>query len=165
MTVMRIQSGEMGSNSYILIDEKSGEGAVIDVGSFSSELQTAISQSGMKRLKYILLTHGHFDHILGVYDIKQKYPDAEIAIHREDAMCLSDPEESLASTGAHIQKPVCADILLEDGDIIRLGESQLRVMHTPGHTMGGVCYIFESEHTIFSGDTLFCRTVGRTDLR
>lgn len=165
MTVMRIQSGEMGSNSYILIDEKSGEGAVIDVGSFSSELQTAISQSGMKRLKYILLTHGHFDHILGVYDIKRKYPDAEIAIHREDAMCLSDPEESLASTGAHIQNPVCADILLEDGDIIRLGESRLRVMHTPGHTMGGVCYILESEHTIFSGDTLFCRTVGRTDLR
>jgi glyoxylase-like metal-dependent hydrolase (beta-lactamase superfamily II) len=165
MTVTRIQSNEMGSNSYILLDGESGEGAVIDVGSFSPELQTAIAQSGIKQLKYILLTHGHFDHILGVHDLKEKYPDARIAIHREDAVSLYDPEESLASTSSVVQKPAKADIILEDGDEISIGKNVLRVMHTPGHTMGSVCYILEPEHMIFSGDTLFCRTVGRTDLR
>ena len=85
-------------------------------------------------------------------------------IHKLDSECLSNPKRSLAEWGGCEQKSVSADRLLQDGDEIMLGETKIKVMHTPGHTPGGVCYIIESERTIFTGDTLFSLTAGRTDL-
>jgi len=115
------------------------------------------------KLKYILLTHGHFDHIFGVHGLREA-TGAKVVIHFKDAEHLVDPKKSLAEGNMpepHI--PVTADVLVKEGDILTLGEEEIKVMSTPGHTMGSVCYIIESEKTIISGDTLFCMTAGRTD--
>lgn len=160
ITVDAIPLGPVAANTYVLTDMASGETAVIDAGDFNDKLKELIKG---KNIKYILLTHGHFDHILGVYDLKE-FTHAKVFIHTLDADCLENEYKSLASweyPGS--QKPLKADVLLNDGDKIMLGETEIRVMHTPGHTRGGVCYIIDSERIIFSGDTLFCLTAGRTD--
>ena len=150
------------ANCYLIADEESGESAVIDPGWFFDGLREKIDVGEVQKPKYILLTHGHFDHILGVAALSE-YTGAKVASHEADAQCLSDPEKSLACETECVQTPTKADILLHDGDEIALGRHKLKVMHTPGHTQGSVCYIDGQERVIFSGDTLFCRTVGRTD--
>lgn len=154
---------EIFANCYLLIDEKSGDSALIDPGWYSKEAEKFVYFHGDINLKYILLTHGHFDHILGVHGFKQA-SGAAVAIHSADADKLTDPVKSLCE--GHFPKsqtPVNADILLKDGDAVQLGDEKIKVMHTPGHTSGSVCFILENDRTIISGDTLFCRTVGRTD--
>lgn len=152
------------ANSYLIVDEKSFEGALIDPGCYLENAQAAVRDSGAV-LKYILLTHGHFDHILGVHSAKE-LTGAKIVIHPDDEICLSSEYYNLLTTypteGCELT-PEKADILVKDGDEIRLGDTVIRVLHTPGHTPGGVCYIVESERVIFSGDTLFHSTAGRTD--
>ena len=153
------------ANCWIIVDEKSGEAAVVDPGAFDERTNTEelIASLGCK-VKYILLTHGHFDHTLGVYGIREKY-GAKVVINDEDAMMLADTALSLAQDNnvSHLQRPVKVDVRVKDGDILCLGDTEIKVIHTPGHTRGSVCYVIESEKTILSGDTLFCMTVGRTD--
>ena len=144
ITVKSIPLGPVSANTYILTDVATNECAVIDAGDFNGALKKELDG---KNVKYILLTHGHFDHILGVYDLKA-YTNAEVMIHKLDFECLSNPKRSLAEWGGCEQKSVSADRLLQDGDEIMLGETKIKVMHTPGHTPGGVCYIIESERTI-----------------
>lgn len=152
--------GPVQANCYIITDDETGETAVIDAGDFNEELKSAVNG---KNVKYIMLTHGHFDHILGVHGLKQ-YTNASIVIHSADAACLTDGFKSLAiPAGGFMQAPVKADILVDEGDVIKLGNTEIKVMHTPGHTKGGVCYIIENDRIIFTGDTLFSLTVGRTD--
>lgn len=161
LNIHTLPLGPMLANCHIVTDEATGLTAAIDPGGYSGELEKLLN--GLD-VRYILLTHGHFDHILGVPQLKER-TEAKVAVHRADAGCLSSGEKSLALWEVPgMQKPVEADILLEDGDIIALGESRLRVLHTPGHTGGSVCYIEDSAHVIFSGDTLFSLTAGRTDL-
>lgn len=153
-------------NRYMLLDEASGEAAIIDPAWYEGVLENEIKNLDKNvKIKYILLTHGHFDHIMGVYALKEA-TGALVAIHEADEDCLYDSSKSYSKDAdmPAEQIPVHADILLKDGDELRLGETVIRVMHTPGHTLGSVCYIVEEEKTIFSGDTLFCMTVGRTDL-
>ena len=155
---------EIFANCYLVIDEPSGEAAVIDPGFYAECLPAAFKEHEGIKVKYILLTHGHFDHIMGVYGLKEA-TGAEVCIHEKDAECLYNDERSLARGAMPMaQQPVHADVLLKDGDELRLGDDVIRVMHTPGHTPGSVCYLFVNDRVMFSGDTLFCRTVGRTDL-
>lgn len=154
--------GPVNANCYIVTDEKTDKTAVIDCGDYTPELEKALDG---KNLEYIMLTHGHADHILGVYGLKKRFPNAKIVIHKLDAPCLTDSQLSLGDEilpGA--QKPVNADITVDEGDVIEVGSLKLTIWHTPGHTLGGVCYFVESEKTFFTGDTIFCLTVGRTDL-
>ena len=135
MKIHTLPMGPVQANCYVVIDEHSGEAAVIDPGDYTDELKSVLRDE-VKNLKYILLTHGHYDHILGVAHIKDDYPDAKIAIHPYDSACLKCEDISLATHVDHgIQKYVDYDLLAE-----------------------------ETERVMFSGDTLFCRTVGRTDL-
>ncbi len=151
-------------NRYMLVDEASGEAAIIDPAWYEGVLQEEVEKLEGIKIKYILLTHGHFDHIMGVHGLKEA-TGALVAIHEADEDCLYDPAKSLSEGNTpEKQIPVHADILLKDGDELKIGETVIKVMHTPGHTLGSVCYIIEDEKTIFSGDTLFCMTVGRTDL-
>lgn len=163
---MKIEVMPLGfimANTYIITDDITGEAAVIDCGECTAGL---IERLKNVNLKYIMLTHGHFDHILGVYELKQRFPQAKIVIHKVDAKCLTDENESSAFEVAQgYQKYVEPDILVNEGDTLDLGSLEIKVMHTPGHTKGSVCYLIEQEKCIFTGDTLFCLTTGRTDLR
>ncbi len=151
---------EIFSNCYLLVDEKTGEGAVVDPAWYGDALKKAI---GDTKIKYILLTHGHFDHIFGVHGLREA-SGAKVVIHEKDAGHLLDPKKSLAEGNfTETQIPVEADMFVKDDDILTLGDEEIKVMHTPGHTMGSVCYICENDRVILSGDTLFCMTAGRTD--
>ncbi|MBQ6601725.1 MAG: MBL fold metallo-hydrolase [Clostridia bacterium] len=148
------------ANCYILKDEASGEALVVDPGAYNQCFENMLRQEGITSLKYILLTHGHFDHIGGIKKLKAGF-GGEIVIHGEDEACLQDGDKSLASGFGFEQNSVKADKILCDGDELALGDFSVRVIHTPGHTRGSVCYAVSD--MIFSGDTLFKGTVGRTD--
>lgn len=161
MKIETLALGPVCANCYIVTDEKTNEAAVIDCGEYTKELEEKLKG---KKLKYIMLTHGHYDHILGVYDLKKAHPEAEIAIHKDEAYKLLDELPSFAhEMMPGVQKYVPADIIVSEGDELSVGDITFSVMHTPGHSKGGVCYFAEEERTIFTGDTLFCLTVGRTD--
>lgn len=144
------------TNTYIITDEETGETAVVDP---SLPEEILIEKLNVENVKYVLLTHGHFDHIGGVNFVKEK-TGAKVVIHKEDEEMLCDKNKNYGTDST----PIYADILVEDGTELMLGKSKITVMHTPGHTKGGVCYIFPDDRIIFSGDTLFRLTAGRTDL-
>ncbi len=159
MKVNQLGLGVLKTNCYIIQSENKNAAAV-DIGGESEVLLEFLEKNGLT-LKKILLTHGHFDHIGGVEQVR-KATGAEVYIHHLDAPKLSDCNENFgAAFGITDIEPVTEYNEISDGDIITLDEIQFRVMHTPGHTKGGVCYI--TDGVIFSGDTLFKNSMGRTD--
>ncbi len=158
ITVEKLVLGDLATNTYIVTDTESGECAVVDPAVESASLLTNLEN---KNVKYILLTHGHFDHIGGANAVKSK-TGAQVVIHKKEEPFLS--QSSLNLFVDNEIKAISADILTNDGTEIPFGDGAIRVLHTPGHTIGGVCYIFENDRVIFSGDTLFNLTAGRTDL-
>ena len=160
ITYTTIPVGMLESNCYIL--NSGGALALIDCGIFSRSVREAIAGQGGD-LRYILLTHGHFDHIQGVASAKAAYSAARVGIGAGDAPCLTG--EMADGPRDHRQRePAAADLPLTDGDALPLGESTLRVISTPGHTRGGVSYLAEPDGLLFTGDTLFREEVGRDDL-
>lgn len=148
------------ANCYILKDEESGEALVVDPGCYNKRLEAMLKNEGITSLCYILLTHGHFDHISGVGDLQNSF-GGKVVIHLEDAPCLHNRDESLASKFHFSHNEAKADIVLDGGEELPFGKYKIKVLHTPGHTKGSVCYIVDD--IMFSGDTLFKDTVGRTD--
>ena len=150
------------TNCYIVHDEESKETMVIDPAGEAEKIIEMLDILEAK-LKYIYLTHCHGDHIGAVQELKEKY-NGKVLIHRDDAEGLNDYKVNL--TGyigmGHIELDV--DSRVDDGDLIHLGNLELRVIHTPGHTKGGSSLFCEKEKCLFSGDTLFRGTWGRTDL-
>lgn len=137
--------GPISANCYILTDKKSRESAVIDPGDFNEALKNAVKDLN---IKYILLTHGHFDHILGVCGLKE-FTGAKVLIHKLDGDCLSDENKSLCSWECPgKQKKMSADILLSDNDKISIGDAVLRVMHTPG-IQRAACAIWMKKTNLF----------------
>lgn len=159
LNVIRFVIGEIETNTYVL--ESDGVFAVLDPAFENAELLDFLKS---KNVKYVLLTHGHFDHISGVNSVARA-TGAKVCVHSLDGEMLLDGNKSYYNSHfSSVQEPIKADIILNAGDELNLGEAKVRVMHTPGHTMGSVCYIFEKEKIIFSGDTLFRLSAGRTDL-
>ena len=148
------------ANCYILKDEESGQALVVDPGTYNRRLDALLENEGITSLRYILLTHGHFDHISGTGDLKAAR-GGEIVVHKADEACLYNKDESLASKFHFSQNEAKADIVLCGGEELPFGEHKIKVLHTPGHTKGSVCFIIDG--IMFSGDTLFKGTVGRTD--
>lgn len=159
LKVTKFILGEIETNTYVL--ESNGVFAVVDPATESKELNEFLKG---KNVKYILLTHGHFDHISGVNPLVNE-TGAQVLIHSLDGEMLSDGTKSHYT--AHYFRPqpeITASAYLSDNDEIDLGGTKIRVMHTPGHTNGSVCFICEEDRIIFSGDTLFRLSAGRTDL-
>ena len=162
MNRITLPLGDYGANCYVLTDDATRQACVIDPGVTSEELLRALDGY---ELQYILLTHGHFDHILGVNGLREQYPAVKVAIHREDEICLTDPAYNLvgdAELPEHVRH-MEADLLLNDGDEIPFADTVFEVIHTPGHSRGSVCFADRRNRAIYTGDTLFCLTVGRTD--
>lgn len=163
MILKQFTLGAIENNNYLLIDNQSDgerEAILIDCTEESEEIYRAIEENDAK-LKYILLTHGHFDHVLGINKFKERF-HCKAYIHQEDGIMLDTIKDFAAKYGVaevEIQK---VDGFLKDNDIIKFGKHEIKAIHTPGHTKGGTCYLLDDK--IFTGDTLFYESVGRTDL-
>lgn len=158
MRYLCITDGMLAENCYLLLDEASGEAAVIDPGFVNDRLLGEIAKY---KVRWILLTHGHFDHIEGV-DRLRALTGAPSAAFRTEGAFAADPAQngSLLMFGRPIACTV--DRLLEDGETIYVGAVPVQVLHTPGHTAGGCCYV--TPEAVFTGDTLMGYSVGRCDL-
>lgn len=155
-----VRANTIGSNTYVYYDEQTLVGVVVDPGVGPEKVIEAIDAKNID-IQHILLTHGHFDHIAAVPYIKHKY-NAHICALKQENVVLLNPQFNGSSL---IGNPttIVADKLLNDGDEIRIGNGTLKVIHTPGHTVGGACYYDEKNGVIFAGDTLFFESIGRTD--
>jgi len=153
--------GMLESNCYILGDESSREAVVIDPGGDGPDILAVLKKENLQ-VKTIINTHGHFDHV-GANQALVEATGAPIAIHAADAHMLSQPSaEALFFTGGRLQ-PSHASILLAEDDILAFGAYTLKVLHTPGHTPGGICLVLQQEPLVYVGDTLFAGSIGRTD--
>ncbi len=150
-----IGDGLVGENSFLISDYRTGTTAIIDPSFLDKN-----TLSDIKRIDYILLTHAHYDHISSVAQIKKKY-NAKIVCHKDEADILANANLNLSSEFGK-KAEFEADILLEDNQTFMLGELPINVIHTPGHTKGGCCYIARDH--LFTGDTVMKDTIGRTDL-
>lgn len=151
---------EFGTNTYLVWDENSQQAMMIDPAAPDRILLEEIKNLKLD-LKYIINTHGHGDHIAGNQLIKDSFP-TPLCIHEADAAKLTDVKLNLSEFwNADIVSP-SADVLYKDGDKFTLGNYEITVIHTPGHTQGGICLLVEG--LLFSGDTLFSKGIGRTDL-
>lgn len=155
--IKSITLGELGNNCYLITDQASGLSALVDCTDDSKEMRDFI---GSAKLEYILLTHGHFDHIGGVAAISRDY-GAKVVISAQDASMLSSGKASLSAFFGIKQDKITPDLTVSEGSSLMLGETQIKVLATPGHTKGGVCYLLND--CIFTGDTLFFCSCGRTD--
>ena len=158
---IEVWAGDL-TNCYIVQDENSKETMVIDP---AGEIDKIIEMLDIlqAKLKYIYLTHCHGDHIGGVQELKEKY-GGKIVIERKDAENILNPDVSLTTYIGFPNLTIEADARVDDGDLLHLGDLEFQVLYTPGHTEGGSCLYCESEKLLFSGDTLFRGTWGRTDV-
>lgn len=154
---------EEPTNCYIVEDEESKETMVIDPGGEAEKIIDMLDTLGIEKLKYIYLTHCHGDHFGAILEVKAK-KGGKVLIHRDDAEGLYNPAISLTYYIGMDDIELEADSRVDEGDIIHLGNLEFKVIHTPGHTKGGTCLYCKEEGLLFSGDTLFKGTWGRTDL-
>lgn len=169
MKILCVPTGPLSVNTYIVFNESAETPSnseripcvVIDPAN-SHKVVEVLNQNNLY-CTHILLTHGHFDHTMGVAELKS-HENALVAIHEADAGALAGGKASLAYLGGALVKPCKVDFILHGGECFTAAGIEFSVFHTPGHTTGGVCYVIEKERVIFSGDTLFRLSVGRTDL-
>lgn len=159
LTLKSLKLSPMQTNCYLVFDEEKNA-FVVDPGEYNEALENMLKENKIEKLSYILLTHGHYDHILGTKKLLENF-GGKIVIHEEDEVCLSDKRYRRSSPFASGEAADKADILVKDGDKLAFGEKEITVIHTPGHTKGGVCYLLSD--MLFSGDTLFKGTIGRSD--
>lgn len=154
MMVKQMQVGQIGTNCYIFGDEKEKVCAVVDPGDNAEKICKVIRDTGME-LKYILLTHGHFDHVLGVPGVALEFPNAKVYIHREEVNWEKVPQNYMQ------MDPIPGLQHYGEGDTLKLGSLNIEVMSTPGHSPGSV--VLKVGNALFCGDTLFQGSCGRTD--
>lgn len=154
MEIRTVVAGIYGANCYIIMDENTKESAVIDPGGDVDDILKAINTMGAK-VKYILLTHGHVDHTSGVDELKTI---------TKAKVCMNKQDDDLITNGEHLFGHLMeggADQLLKQGDIIKISNLEFTCLDTPGHTPGGMCFLIKN--CVFTGDTLFAGSIGRTD--
>ena len=162
MIIETIPVGPLQVNGYILGCERSREGVVIDAGGDVDRLLARITKLGLS-IRYLLDTHGHFDHVGGNRAFLEA-TGAKFLIHERDAFLLSMAADAGRSFGVLTENSPQPDQYLTDGMTISFGDQRLKVIHTPGHSPGGCCFYGRSTGVLFTGDTLFNGSVGRTDL-
>ncbi len=160
MIIKKLEVGPIMANCYILGCDRTRKAAVIDPGDEADRILMALSESKLT-VEYLINTHGHFDHV-GANASMKTATGAKLMIHRDDAPMLKDLTSAAATFGLRAQNSPAPDAYLADGDEISFGDVTLTVIHTPGHSRGGVSLY--TNGVLFSGDTLFAGSIGRTDL-
>ena len=161
MRITNLPSGALQANTYLAVDEKTNEGFIVDPGGYNKVLTKEVRDNDVN-IKYIILTHGHSDHICDVNEHKAEFPDAKIVAYKDEEAMLENPNLN-QSPGFGVPYSTKADILVSDGDELKVGDVTLKFIHTPGHTEGGMCIYVKEAKALFSGDTLFRQSIGRTD--
>ena len=156
MNIKTFIAGPIEANNYLLTDND--EAVLIDCSEVKPEI---LKELDGKKLKYILLTHGHFDHVLGVNGMREK-TGAKVLVNQNDIQRMEESAQIMQTFGVQGVETPKADEYINDGDTVKFGNTTIKAIATPGHTEGGMCYLIDGK--LFSGDTLFKDTVGRCDL-
>lgn len=154
--------GPLGTNCYFVTNDETKEMVIIDPPVFLQRIADEIREKGIT-LRAILLTHGHYDHAMGVPGFKKAFPEVPVYASESEAEVLMDPAVNLSRMFGEKALSASADVLLEDEEKFELIGCEWKFLLTPGHTRGSGCYYIPERGVLFSGDTLFCRSMGRTD--
>ncbi len=161
MELLIKQTGPLDVNTYILKDAASKEAVIIDVGGSFDEIKKELDEEGYE-IKYILNTHGHFDHVIGEIEAQKKYPELQIYMHEADLPHLSRVKEEMAWFGCNDDvKPLKITKYIDENAELYVGDNQIKVFYTPGHSKGSLSYYVDEK--VFAGDALFYNSIGRTD--
>ena len=160
MRICRLTVGPISTNCYIIVEESKKRPLIVDPGGDADRIMNKIKELQVS-VEAILLTHGHFDHMLAADTLREKY-QVKVYLGQDDSELIKNPMENVSGM---FGKPMSthADVLLRDGQVLELAGFEIKVLATPGHTKGGVCYYIEKESVAFSGDTIFQASVGRSD--
>lgn len=156
------QTGPLEVNTYILKDEESKEAVLIDVGGSFEEIKVNLEKEGYT-IKFILNTHGHFDHVLGETEIQEKYPNIPIYMNKDDISHFKRLKDEMSYFGIPFKgkEPLNLETFIDENSELYIGKNKIQIFHTPGHSKGSLCYYVDGK--LFSGDALFFRSIGRTD--
>lgn len=160
LAVKHMIVGAVATNCYLAMNTKTKEALIIDPGDSAKRIAEIIKEEGVTPVA-VLLTHGHFDHAMAAEELAGEF-QIPIYAHEKEQETLETPRINLSGMIGQ-SLTFHADNYVKDGDVLNLAGFEIKVLHTPGHTLGGVCYYLEKEKVLFSGDTLFCQSVGRTD--
>ncbi|MDD6338970.1 MAG: MBL fold metallo-hydrolase [Butyrivibrio sp.] len=162
--MMKIEHNILGmcaTNTYYVYDDATGEGLIVDPADNADAIIAKVNALGFVP-KAILITHGHFDHIMAMPKVREHF-GIKAYIGKTEEQVLHDPQMNLTGSFMGSGLTMDADEYLADGDIIEVAGYKIQAIEVPGHTIGGMCYHFVDEKVLFSGDTLFCESVGRSD--
>lgn len=161
MQIYNIPTGAIGTNTYLVFDEETMKGFLVDPGAYNSGISAKIKEKGID-ITYIMLTHGHADHIMGVAGFKADFPGSKVLANINEKEMLGDVNFNMS---AQFGQPTTieADVYVNDEDELDVGGLHMKFFFTPGHSPGGMCIYIPAENTLFSGDTLFQASIGRTD--
>jgi glyoxylase-like metal-dependent hydrolase (beta-lactamase superfamily II) len=160
LIIKKLEVGPIMANCFILGCERTKEAVVIDPGDDGEQILMGLAKNALK-VKCLINTHGHFDHV-GANKKMKEVTQAPLAIHPDDAPMLGELSKAASMFGLSAENSPPADLLLDQGDTVSFGDITLEVIHTPGHSKGGIC-LYTPGH-LFAGDTLFKGSIGRTDL-
>ena len=161
MTVKKFLAGPFGTNCYLAVNDSTKEAVIVDPAGLPENLMECVKNEGL-RIQAVLLTHAHFDHIMGIDAVIEKYGQMPVYVHQEDLRMLEDASLNLSGGLGGVYTYMGGEAVA-DGQALSLAGCEFQVFHTPGHTPGGACYYVEADKVLFSGDTLFQMSVGRTD--
>ena len=160
MILRTFYTGPLAVNCYVATDEASKKTFVVDPGGHNDDMVNYIKGNNLE-IEYIILTHGHGDHIGGVSDLMTEFQGAKLVACIYDKALLEDPNLNMSTMVYGHPISLTADQYVTDGETLKVGDLELRFLHTPGHTPGGMCIVVEN--VVFTGDTLFEQSIGRTD--
>ncbi|MGI6733149.1 MAG: MBL fold metallo-hydrolase [Anaerovoracaceae bacterium] len=160
MQIYRFVTGPLSVNTYLVVDEETNKGFIVDPGGEDADLLDHVENNNIE-IEYIILTHGHGDHICGLESYRKAWPKALLIAHEKERDLLYDPRKNYSSMTCGRPLSITADHYVKDNELLKVGGLELKCLFTPGHTPGGMSVYVEN--SLFSGDTLFAGSIGRTD--